>query len=97
MYATINKEKKNNKQVIEDCEKKIKQIKLEMEKLQKTAAETVTEQEFLVVFSNNVSLLLSKLKATGITNYLMFSVEQKSDLGALVNSTKTLIRRIDKR
>lgn len=97
MVFSGKNEKKNNISVIEDCDKKIEQIDLEMKRLQKSSSETVTEQEFLIVYSNNVRELMLKLKKTGNTDYLNFSIEQKSDLGALVNSTKTLIRRIDNR
>lgn len=97
MIISGKNEKKNNISIIEDCNEKIEQIELEMKRLQKTSSETVTEQEFLIVYSNNVKEAMLKLKKTGITDYLKFSVEQKSDLGALVNSTNTLIRRIDNR
>ena len=97
MIISGKNEKKNNLSVIEDCNKKLEQIELEMKRLQKSSTETVTEQEFLIVYSNNVRESMLKLKKTGITDYLKFSIEQKSDLGALVNSTNTLIRRIDNR
>lgn len=97
MIISGKNEKKNNLSVIEDCNKKLEQIELEKKRLQKSSTETVTEQEFLIVYSNNVRESMLKLKKTGITDYLKFSIEQKSDLGALVNSTNTLIRRIDNR
>ena len=78
-------------------EKRYQKLHKLMKRLQKSSTETVTEQEFLIVYSNNVRESMLKLKKTGITDYLKFSIEQKSDLGALVNSTNTLIRRIDNR
>ena len=90
-------ETKNNKQIIDECAKKIETINLEMARIQKSSSETVTEKEFLIIYSNNVKEQMLKLKETGITDYLKFSTEQKSDLGALVNAVKTLIKRIDSR
>lgn len=97
MLAAAKKEKQENLKIIEDCNKKIGMIEKELKKLQSTSSETISEQEFLTVYSNNVNQLMLKLKATGIKDYLKFSEEQKSDLGALINSTKTLIRRLDGR
>lgn len=97
MFEAANKEKKNNLKIIDECNEKIKMIDKEIKKIQSFSSENVTEQEFLIIYSNNVKELMTKLEKTGIYDYFKFSNEQKSDLGALVNSTKMLIRRLDGR
>lgn len=97
IWVIGKKEKKNNLKVIEECNQKIAAILKEIEKIQSVSLGIVTEQEFLIVYSNNIKALLNKMKKSGVYDYSKISDEQKSDLGALINSTKTLIRRLDGR
>lgn len=97
LIVSAKNEKKNNQKVIHECEVKMGKIDKELRKIQSISSETITEQEFLVAYSNNIKESMSKLEKTGIRNYSQFSAEQKSDLGALINSTKTLIKRLDGR
>lgn len=97
MWVTGKKEKKNNLKIIDECNQKIAAIMKETDKIQSVSHEIVTEQEFLIVYSNNIKALMNKMKTSGVYDYSKISDEQKSDLGALINSTKTLIRRLDGR
>ena len=95
--SSLKNEKKNNMKVIHECEVKMGKIDKELKKIQNSSSEIVTEKEFLVIYSNSIKESMDKLEKTGIRDYSQFSIEQKNDLGTLVNSTKTLIKRLDGR
>lgn len=97
MIIAAKKEKQENLNIIDDCNTKIIIIEKELKKIQSFSSETLKEQDFLIEYSSNIDDLLSKMEKTGINDYLKFSEEQKSDLGALINSAKALIKRLDGR
>ena len=94
MIHSAKKEDKNNEKVIKDCEEKIKEINREIHKIRTGSNEVLSEYEFLITYSDNLKSAVQKLKSTGIQNYLEFSIEEKGELGALVNSLQALINRI---
>lgn len=85
-----------NKKTAADAEEARKDIENETFKMKKIISEVTLAQEHIANLCDGVSTLLSKLILTEITDYIAFSVEDKHNLGILVNTTKALSEYINK-
>ncbi len=82
------------KKTIRECDEKIEKINREIEKIKRISAETMTEREFLIVYSESLSKHKKRLEEWNVLDYIKMTDEQRENLGVLVNSTVTLIKRL---
>lgn len=85
-----------NKKAAEDAEEARKEIEKETLKMNKISAEVSAAQTQLDEHYKGLSSLLDMMIATGITDYSMFSKEEKFNLGSMVNTAKALSEFINK-
>ena len=85
-----------NKKAAADAEEARIGIENETVKLEKIKSEVNLAQVQLDDHRNGLSILLSSLSSTNITDYNKFSTEQKYNLGSLVNNAKALSEYIRK-
>ena len=85
-----------NKKAAEDAEEARKEIEKETLKMNKISAEVSAAQAQLDEHYKGLSSLLDMMIATGITDYSMFSKEEKFNLGSMVNTAKALSEFINK-
>lgn len=85
-----------NKKIAADAEEARKDIDKETEKLTEIIAELTAAQKQLDSFFSGLSESLNKMLAINNTDYTLFSVEDKYNLGSMVNTAKALSEFINK-
>ena len=85
-----------NKKIAADAAEARADIEKETTRMNKIRAEVEAAQTQLNEQTDGLKVLLRNLRSTGITDYTMFSKEEKFNLGSLVNLSKALSEFINK-